>query len=709
MSARARVVPLAAGALGAVVYAASMGVQTIDPRFYEWLLFGDWQFQFLGWHTYQHAPWRWPLGANPLFGHPVGTSVALTDSIPALAVPLKAFAAVLPPRVQAIGPWLFASFVLQGVFAALLMRVATSRPLLQLAGAALFVLAPVLIHRVGHPALAGHWLILAALWLHCRPPGGDAAAARTALAGWIAVVGITAATHPYLTAMVFAIAGAHHAGLALAARQRRWAPLVVLAGLAGVAAAIMWQAGYFLVGDAGDFEAGGFGLLSVNVLGILAPLKGHAALGPLWFPEVPQTDEGYVYLGAGLILLAAPAGWAWIVRRPAGPWRTTVRHWPLAIGLAILTALAIGPVVQVGELQLLSYDEGWWGPLAVFRANGRMLWPALYLLTFAIAAGICRLGPVTAAALLLAAVVVQAVDVRPAYAAAHGYRHRLWNDPITSEFWDSVPPHYQRLALAPTNVCSPPGQAIDYAPFALIAGDLGLAINAGDAARYDVGAVSRYCAEFAGQLQQGLLGDDTLLVFPSNAAHHFEPYVRGSFVCVDVDRYHACSSMASYVRWQGAFDATSHLLAPAEDLRRMHSGLSLEYERMGRPGVASAGTIDDRVEALRAYLISRVTGCDHDAATRKVAAVWKGSAEPRVCGNPVAPSAALPAASDTMAFRRSLEGLLSGLNRPPATTFVDLEGEAVWLHEYVALRASGVADAAARDRVLAAIRQITER
>jgi len=55
-----------------------------------------------------------------------------------------------------------------------------------------------------------------------------------------------------------------------------------------------------------------------------------------------------------------------------------------------------------------------------------------------------------------------------------------------------------------------------------------------------------------------------------------------------------------------------------------------------------------------------------------------------------------------------LEGVFSGLNRPPATTVVD-PGEAVWLHEYVALRVAGVADAAARDRVLAAIRQITGR
>jgi len=101
----ARFVPLLAGAVGVVVYASSMGVETVDPRFYQ----------------------------------------------------LKLFASLLPDRVQYIGPWLFASFVLQGVFSALLMRVVTSTAALQLLGATLFVTAPVLIHRVGHPALVAHW------------------------------------------------------------------------------------------------------------------------------------------------------------------------------------------------------------------------------------------------------------------------------------------------------------------------------------------------------------------------------------------------------------------------------------------------------------------------------------------------------------------------------------------------------------------------
>jgi hypothetical protein len=37
----ARFVPLLAGAVGVVVYASSMGVETVDPRFYQWLLVGD--------------------------------------------------------------------------------------------------------------------------------------------------------------------------------------------------------------------------------------------------------------------------------------------------------------------------------------------------------------------------------------------------------------------------------------------------------------------------------------------------------------------------------------------------------------------------------------------------------------------------------------------------------------------------------------------
>ena len=107
---------------------------------------------------------------------------------------------------------------------------------------------------------------------------------------------------------------------------------------------------------------------------------------------------------------------------------------------------------------------------------------------------------------------------------------------------------------------------------------------------------------------------------------------------------------------------------------------------------------------------AREVACDGPARTRAVhRSVARGGQEPRVCGNPLAAETRLPPTVDTVAFRGLLDGVLRKLHRPPATTFVDPEGEAVWLHEYVALRVSGASDTRACDRVLTAIRQIIGR
>jgi hypothetical protein len=96
---------------------------------------------------------------------PMGGSVGLTDSIPRWPRWSSLFSAWLPPLFQFIGMWLVLSAALQGAFGALLMQLATPRPVLQWLGAMLFVLSPPLIIRFGHLALTAHWLLLAALWL----------------------------------------------------------------------------------------------------------------------------------------------------------------------------------------------------------------------------------------------------------------------------------------------------------------------------------------------------------------------------------------------------------------------------------------------------------------------------------------------------------------------------------------------------------------
>ncbi len=110
----------------------------------------DYRLHHLGWHLYRYGPWTFPLGATPLLIWPIGSSIGLTDSMPIVAIWLKALSPMLPTDFQFIGLWLVLSFALQGVFGALLMRLATPRPELQLLGATLLILSPPL--DLPHPA-----------------------------------------------------------------------------------------------------------------------------------------------------------------------------------------------------------------------------------------------------------------------------------------------------------------------------------------------------------------------------------------------------------------------------------------------------------------------------------------------------------------------------------------------------------------------------
>ena len=193
-------VPVIAGVCGALVMTAALGPAQVYPLNVEWVMRGDYHVHFFGWHLYRTGPWTLPLGATPNLLWPVGSSVGLTDSIPLAAVFLKLLNPLLPPMFQYLGVWLVLCFALQGVFGALMMQLATPRPLLQWLGAMLFILSPPLIIRFGHPALVAQWVLLAALWLSLKPDA-DRVSTRRAVA-WALLAAATAAIQPYLLLMV---------------------------------------------------------------------------------------------------------------------------------------------------------------------------------------------------------------------------------------------------------------------------------------------------------------------------------------------------------------------------------------------------------------------------------------------------------------------------------------------------------------------------
>ena len=698
-------VPVLAGLLGGVTFTALLGPSLVDPTNIDWLMRGDFALHFLGWHLYRHAPWTMPIGATPLLIWPIGSAIGLTDSIPVAAFLFKLIDPVLPETFQFIGLWLVSCFALQGVFGALLMRLATPNPFLQFLGAVLLILSPPLIFRIGHAALAAHWLLLAALWLSLRR---DADEPSWRLAGsWAAVAALAAAIQPYLLLMVMILMVAAHARQFIVAPIRfvqvglHLAFCIALAGLA------LWQSGSLSVSTEAGLGIGGFGSWSTNLLSLISPTEWETALFPGPFGYAwPEQYEGYAYLGAGTLCLAVALcfGSIWqFISTGTFTWpRLAWRHVPMLVALLFLFAMAVGQIITFGSRRIYVYDVAWWGPLTIFRTNGRMIWPVYYAIVTGFLFAVSRLSSRRALALGLFAVVVQAADLSGMTERIRDISRFGFRDPLRSHFWTVVPPHYQRLVLIPTNLCTRDG-FVDYFPFALLAGRTGIAINAGTTARYDWLKSDAYCLDLEREIQEGLLSKDSLYIVRADLLPKIVPQV-GTTLCTVVDRYGVCFAADTYAQWQDAYDVVRSKLPPTEEFIQFYSELNQLYrDALGRPARETGIQTTVRVEGLVRYLSFRVEGCGHAESEKRALSYVAGMRERKLCAA-ASRDRDFPPPDQTYAFNVRLDQVSPGRQESAHSTSVDLEGEAVWLQAYARERARGVTAREARATVLAKVR-----
>ncbi|WP_240360283.1 DUF6311 domain-containing protein [Pyxidicoccus caerfyrddinensis] len=457
------------------------GGNVLPPTRIDWMMREDWAGHIFGWLFYRNAPWGLPLSSSPNQLYPYGTSVALTDGNPLVAVLLKPFSALLPADFQYTGAWLGLCFVLMGYFGARLVAVVSPRPVHQVLGGALLALAPPMAARFGHPTLCAHWLLVAMLWLHLRDTP-DAHAARKALALAALFNAVGAGTHPYLVAMLAPLAVALAVRLALG-RVLGWGAAVAAAvGFLVLDVGVFALFGYF--GGSG-LGAEGFGDFSADLATLFNPMGWSKLLPSL--NAAPRQGEGFGYLGAGALLLLALSLLATVFRFSAlrgVPWRRGV---PVAVTVLLMAVYALSWRVtwtgrQVADLGAL------YAPLSrltsAFRSSGRFVWPLSYLLVACAVLlwlRLWRARPWVGTAALVLAVAVQAYDWRAERSPLHrpGSFRRL-----QAPEWAELRGAYQHLALFPPHVqwvCryeEPLVNALGYTAYRL-----GLTFNSGYASR----------------------------------------------------------------------------------------------------------------------------------------------------------------------------------------------------------------------------------
>ena len=489
--------------IGALACLLITGGAMLWPGNVHWLTQGDLAQSYLGWAFYRYAPWSWPLGANPLYGAGLHTSIYYSDSIPLLAMLLKPLAAWLPEPFQYFGLWILACFVLQAWFAWRLLGLVTPNAIVKALGVLFFVFAaPMLLRLGGHMALVGHWIVLAAIYLCLRQDR------KHQTAWWALLLAVAMMIHAYL----FAIAGAIWlADMAqryrMTAQQSpgtftsRWKTLlpgIVLIG--AVVAFAAWVAGLFVVSGQGT-QAEGFGYYKMNVL---APINGigwsHLGLN---FPQAAGEYEGFNYFGVGGIALILSAVVVAVLRRRASRDRTIPG--PLLIMAALLAVAAITCNIGIGTTQwLMPLPDKWRVALShvPLQSTGRLFWAAYYVaLLAALYVLLQRCSVRWQVVVLSGAVALQCVDLAPGFANLHTTLSARAHDGaipgLRGDFWDTAGRRYTLLRVLPLS------KPADWEQLAFYANSHHMGIDGVQLARIDMDSfMMLYNAE-----QEALLSD----------------------------------------------------------------------------------------------------------------------------------------------------------------------------------------------------------
>jgi hypothetical protein len=517
-SLRSALPALASGLFGGVFLITIVGPAVVDPQSVRWVLQGDWQWHFLGWHFFRNEPWHLPPGALTSYMEPIGSAIGYTDSIPLAAFLLKPFASVLPNPFQYLGLWLLVCFVLQGIWGSLLVGLWTNDPLLRALGGCLFVLVPTLLARFMHPALCSHWILLWALWVPLREPvaGGPRAVVHFALPALISGL-----LHPYLAVMVLVIltSAAVKRVVMLGKRHAAEAGLMLAATAGGVIAG-WWASGLLMFPSGERLETGGLGLFSTNLLAPVNPGDRSRWMPGLPWMTLEQQHEGFHYLGLGLLLLCAVA-LAWVI---AARRRIRPASLPLVVALAGLALFSLSPRVTFGDRVIVDLIPQV-GESSTFRASARFFWPITYATVAAAIGVVCATRRrAVAAALLAGALVVQAIELQPWYVSLrHGFRNPVFlgaHLPTISDEWAMLLPNVDRIRMYWPDMCGGPAPA-PMTLVAYLAGLYGLALNDGFAARMDRERVGQECQRLRGEFLAGARDDRTVYLLAADLVPEF--------------------------------------------------------------------------------------------------------------------------------------------------------------------------------------------
>lgn len=414
MKHQTRIDQVVGAVIGLVGFSIAVDPRVLNPTDVRWLLWGDSAQHYLGWQFFRNTPLiQWPIGANPAFGAGFGESIVYSDAIPLVAIPLKYGSFLLPSTFQYLGWWVLVCFLLQGAVGFSLLRFAGVTRCFSVLGTVMLVLFPPFLYRLthegyGHIALASHWIILLSILMFVSRDDR--------LSRWTLVAAIALLVQPYLAVFPLVLGTWRLIRYQPSSGVKSFYSVPTrLTVFIGVPTVIFWVVGGFPSGASRDT---GFGVYQATLTSLVDPgptssFGWSRLLNMLDFQAPPATNEGYAFLGTGILLLFPLALVAWpnLRRKPNGDWNSL-----FAIG-ALFALFAVLPTIRVGERTMFTVPipERFLDFAGIFRSNGRFIWLLAYTITILVVAVVAlSTNRVVQVGVCLGAVLIGLVDAQPA-------------------------------------------------------------------------------------------------------------------------------------------------------------------------------------------------------------------------------------------------------------------------------------------------------
>ncbi len=406
---------------------------------------------YLGWVFYRNTPWTFPIGLTEgLYQEPI--SVIYTDSIPLFALFFKILSPLLPTNFQYFGLYGLLCYSLLCGFSALVLSKFTKNSYFVFLGSFIITLNPVLLNRMFlHSALSAHWVLVAAicLWVY-----KDDISNRKQVILWSLLTSIATLLNAYFTPMVLGILCCS----ILSSVIKKDAIIIHLPKLLfSILFAFVFSYIMGMFYGKVPSSAGGLEYLSFNLDGFFNPFTYLTAFGAhtkdytefnysSFLPKLPLTtpfqNEGFSYLGLGIILLGILCCFVWLITKGK---KISL---PLVVYYVVFLFLAVSPLCTFGlkEIYHIPYPNVIYNLLSTFRSTARFIWPVYYMTLLLVFVIIFRridtLKPVLkrfVCSLLILLCILQVVDLYPGLKAKHdtfAHLDTTYETPLKSQAWD---------------------------------------------------------------------------------------------------------------------------------------------------------------------------------------------------------------------------------------------------------------------------------